>query len=193
MSQIGRNPHSALVKEPTDRELLVLARTDAGAFGRFYRRHVADVHGYFRRRVPSAELAFDLTAETFAAALAGVPRYEPRPEPARAWLFAIARHTLFAALRRGHVEDRARRALAMEPITLGEDDVAFLDDQAGTPALQALTELSAEQREAVEARHLEGGTYAEIAARLGCSESVVRQRVSRGLRALHTLIGERRG
>jgi DNA-directed RNA polymerase specialized sigma24 family protein len=38
---------------------------------------------FFRRRVGSAEVALDLTAETFAAALEASPRYEPRPEPAR--------------------------------------------------------------------------------------------------------------
>jgi RNA polymerase sigma factor (sigma-70 family) len=107
----------------SDQELLVLARDTPQAFGAFYRRHVHAVHGYFRRRVFEVETAFDLTAETFAAALRAVPRYEPRPEPARAWLFGIARNTLLEALRRGQVEDRARQALAMEPIVLDEDDL----------------------------------------------------------------------
>lgn len=169
----------------------MLARTDAVAFGVFYRRHVRAVQDYFRRRVPSVEIAFDLTAETFAAALAAVPRYEPRPEPAAAWLFAIARNTLFAALRRGEVEDRVRRALAMAPIELDEQDIVFLD--AETPALAALAELPDEQRAAIQARHLDGASYEEIAARLRCSQSVVRQRVSRGLRALHTRLKEAPG
>ena len=67
----------------SDQELLVLARDAPAAFGVFYRRHVHAVHGYFRRRVFDVETAFDLTAETFAGALRAVPRYEPRPEPAR--------------------------------------------------------------------------------------------------------------
>lgn len=174
-----------------DQELLVLARTDAAAFGVFYRRHARGVQDYFRRRVPSVEIAFDLTAETFAAALAAVPRYEPRPEPAVTWLFAIARNTLFASLRRGEVEDRVRRALAMAPIELDEQDIAFLE--AETPALAALAELPDEQRAAIEARHLDGSSYEEIAARLRCSQSVVRQRVSRGLRVLQTRMREAPG
>jgi RNA polymerase sigma-70 factor (ECF subfamily) len=173
-----------------DQDLLVLARTDAAAFAAFYRRHVQAVHAYFRRRVPSAEVAFDLTAETFAAALAAVPRYEPRPEPAMAWLFAIARNTLAGSLRRGQVEDRMRRSLAMEPIELSEQDVASFEADEPTPALAALTELPADQRTAIEARHLDGASYAEIAERLRCSPSVVRQRVSRGLRTLQTRIEE---
>jgi RNA polymerase sigma factor (sigma-70 family) len=172
--------------EHTDEELLVQARKDAGAFGVFYRRHVHAVHAYFRRRVDTPEAAFDLTAETFAAALAAVPRYEPRPEPARAWLFAIARNTLSHANRRGQVQDMARRALAMEPIVLDDGDVRRLELLADGPALEAFDQLPEDQRAAIRGRHLEGDSYPEVAARLECSESVVRQRVSRGLRTLRT-------
>jgi RNA polymerase sigma-70 factor (ECF subfamily) len=176
----------------SDEELLVLSRDAPRAFGAFYRRHVHSVHGYFRRRVFDVETAFDLTAETFAAALRALPRYEPRPEPARAWLFGIARNTLFEALRRGEVEDRARRALAMQPIVLDDADVATLELLAETPAVEAMASLPEDQRAAVMARHLDGESYAEIAERLACSPSVVRQRVSRGLRALRTRLEEGR-
>lgn len=165
----------------SDEALLVRSREEATAFGAFYRRHVGAVHSYFRRRVPDVEVAYDLTAETFAAALQAVPRYEPGPAPARAWLFAIARNTLFDSLRRGQVEDRARIALAMQPIALDDDDVEILRLVAETPALEAADELPADQREAVLGRHLTGESYEDLAARLSCSESVVRQRVSRGL------------
>jgi RNA polymerase sigma-70 factor (ECF subfamily) len=173
----------------TDQELLVRARTEAAAFGVFYRRHVRGVHGYFSRRVQPAEAAFDLTAETFAAALAAVPRYQPRPAPAAAWLYAIARNTLAAALRAGRVEDRARRALQMQPIELDAHDIVLLEAEP-TPALEALAALPDDQRAAIEARHLDGSSYEDIAARLRCSESVVRQRVSRGLRTLQARIEE---
>jgi RNA polymerase sigma-70 factor (ECF subfamily) len=168
----------------SDAELLVLARTQPRAFGEFYRRHVRDVQSYFRRRVGNVETAFDLTAETFAAALRAVPRYEPRPEPARAWLFAIARHVLSESVRGGQVQDQARRALAMQPLTLDERDVRTLELLADTPALEAARALPADQRAAVFARHVDEESYAEIAERLDCSESVIRQRVSRGLRTL---------
>jgi RNA polymerase sigma factor (sigma-70 family) len=176
----------------SDEELLVLARDAPRAFDAFYRRHVRAVHSYFRRRVFDVETAFDLTAETFAAALRTVPRYEPRPEPARAWLFGIARNTLSEALRRGKVQDRARRALAMQPIVLDEADVAALELLVETPAVEAVASLPDDQRAAVIARHVDGESYAEIAQRLACSQSVVRQRVSRGLRTLRTRLEEGR-
>jgi RNA polymerase sigma factor (sigma-70 family) len=173
-------------REPlSDTELLVAARSSPEAFGVFYERHVASVLAFFRRRVRGPEEAFDLTAETFAAALASVPRFRPGPEPAQAWLFAIARHKLSEALRASRVQDQARRELAMQPIQLDDEGIELLESAASAPAVELLETLVLEQREAIEARHLEERGYAEIAAELRCSESVVRKRVSRGLAALH--------
>jgi DNA-directed RNA polymerase specialized sigma24 family protein len=81
-----------LRRERSDVDLLVAARDDAEAFGEFYDRHIARVLAFFRRRVPDGELAMDLAAETFAAALGSVASFVPGDEPATAWLFAIARH-----------------------------------------------------------------------------------------------------
>jgi RNA polymerase sigma-70 factor (ECF subfamily) len=168
----------------SDSELLLAARTCAEPFGVFYERHFASVLAFFRRRVPGPDEAFDLAAETFAAALASVSRFEPGPEPPQAWLFAIARHKLSEALRRSRVQDEARRALAMQPIQLDDEAIEILEATARAPAVELLETLVPEQREAVKAHHLEERGYAEIAVELRCSESVIRKRVSRGLAAL---------
>ena len=121
-------PSYNAVMEParlTDAELLVAARGAPEAFGEFYRRHVRAVQGYFRRRVASADVAFDLTAETFAAALQAVPRYEPRPQPAQAWLFAIARDALFEARRPGPAVALAARG--DQSVALDDHIVEYLE------------------------------------------------------------------
>ena len=164
--------------------LLLSLLVFAASFGVFYERHVATVLAFFRRRVAGPEEAFDLTAETFAAALASVPRFEPGPEPARAWLFAIARHKLSEGLRSSRIQDEARRALAMQPIELDDEGIEIIETAARFAVVELLDTLAPEQRDAIEARHLEERDYAEIAAELRCSESVVRKRVSRGLAAL---------
>ncbi len=172
-------------EQRSDTELLLASRTTSEPFGLFYERHVAAVLAFFRRRVPGSEEAFDLTAETFAAALASVSRFEPGPEPPRAWLFAIARHKLSEALRSSRIQDQARRALAMQPIQLDEEAIEILETTAARAAADDLLDaLTPDQRDAIEARHLEDRDYAEIAAELRCSESVVRKRVSRGLASL---------
>ncbi len=47
-----------------------------------------------------------------------------------------------------------------------------------------------EQREAVERRVLDESSYAVMAKQIGCSQQVVRKRVSRGLAALRERIEE---
>ena len=178
-------------EERSDTQLLLEARTSAEPFGVFYERHVASVLAFFRRRVLGPEEAFDLTAETFAAALASVPRYEPGPEPARAWLFAIARHKLSEAVRRSRIQDEARRALEMQPIQLDDEAIEILEATAQAGAVELLEILAPDQRDAIKARHLDDRGYTEIAAELRCSESVVRKRVSRGLTALQAQLGNR--
>ena len=70
-------------EQRSDTELLLAARTCAEPFGLFYERHFASVLAFFRRRTRGPEEAFDLAAETFAAALASVPRFQPGPSRRR--------------------------------------------------------------------------------------------------------------
>ncbi|MEA2134722.1 MAG: hypothetical protein QOC68_2631, partial [Solirubrobacteraceae bacterium] len=61
--------------EVTDEQLL--SARDAGTFELFYLRNVDSVLGFFARRTGDPELAADLCAETFAAALSSRHRYRP--------------------------------------------------------------------------------------------------------------------
>jgi RNA polymerase sigma-70 factor (ECF subfamily) len=177
--------------EPSDEQLLLASATDPAAFEAFFRRRSEAVLAYFMRRTADPEVAADLMAETFAAALLGARRFRKRPEPALAWLFTIARNELADHGRRGRVAARARRRLGIERVALDDADLAriesSLDAAAVFPAARReLERLPADQRAAVEAYVIEGRGYREIAQEAGCSEAVVRQRVSRGLRALRT-------
>jgi len=67
-----------------DEALLVAGSSDAEAFGLFYERRVDAVLAFFLRRTGDRELAADLTAETFAAALSALPRYSSRRSSALA-------------------------------------------------------------------------------------------------------------
>jgi RNA polymerase sigma factor (sigma-70 family) len=170
----------------SDEDLLTAAQGgDGEAFTMFYRRHVSAVSAFHRRRVASAEVAFDLTAETFASLVAALDGFDPVRGSARGWLFAIAVNELRQALRRQRVEDRARRHLGLDPIALSDRALEHVDAR-GSPGEfeQALGDLPAAEREAIELRILEELEYAEIAERVRCSQAVIRQRVSRGLRRL---------
>jgi RNA polymerase sigma-70 factor (ECF subfamily) len=174
---------STVWDDAPDEGLLSTARAEPAAFGAFYRRHEDRVLGYFLARVGDPEVAADLTAETFAAALASAHRFRPRKEPASAWLFGIARNNLAMCRRRGGVEARARRRLGMAPIVLTDESVERIAALDRT-ALALVDDLPGDQQDAVRARVIDERDYAEIAKDLRCSEAVVRKRVSRGLGTL---------
>jgi RNA polymerase sigma factor (sigma-70 family) len=173
----------------SDEELL--SARDGASFELFYRRHAERMLGYFMRRTRDAELAADLTAETFAAALGSRRGYRPEAGAPAAWLFGIATRKLVDAQRRGYAEMRARRRLGMERIALTDEDIARIealaDDEVGT----LVAELAPDQRLAIEAYVVDQRPYPEIARDLSVSEAVVRKRVSRGLAALRDRIGSR--
>ena len=172
----------------SDAELLARAGDDAEAFGAFYDRFEAALLGFFVRATGRPDLAADLTAETFAQALASVRSFDREIGSAQAWLFGIARHELSDAWERGRVEDRARRRLGIEPLALTDEMLERIEelagDGSGAGALALLSSLPVDQRIAVQGRVLEERDYADLARTLECSQSVVRQRVSRGLRSL---------
>jgi RNA polymerase sigma factor (sigma-70 family) len=174
----------------TDEDLLL--SNDAEDFGRFYDRHVHAVLGYLARRTHDPEAAADLTAETFAAALASRRRFRRRSSPAAAWLFGIAQHKLADYHRRGYAEDRTRRRLGMERVPVAAGDVELIGLLGREVASDMLGGLPADQRAAVSAHVLDDRPYPEIAAAEHTSEAVVRQRVSRGLRALRERMEPRR-
>jgi RNA polymerase sigma factor (sigma-70 family) len=177
--------------DATDEQLLV-AR-DAASFELFYVRHVDAMLGFFARRTFDAEMAADLCAETFAAALASRHRFRPGGPPATAWLFGIGAKKLADAQRRGYADMRARRRLGMERIELSDQVIARIERLGEGDETRALMErLPPEQRAAIAAHVVDERPYGEIAGELQTSEAVVRKRVSRGLATMRQRMGARR-
>jgi RNA polymerase sigma-70 factor (ECF subfamily) len=169
----------------SDEQLLAATRRDPRAFGEFYARHERAVFRYFYRRTSDAELAADLSAECFAAALLVCDRFRPGGAPAVAWLFGIARNVLGRSFERRRVESRARAKLGMPALILEDDTLAALERiHAGQLLENALAYLPDEQAQAVHARIVDEREYEDIARELQTSEAVVRKRVSRGLGSL---------
>src|SRR5215213_8050820 len=105
----------------------LLASSEPGSFAVFYRRHVEDLIAFFMRRTRNAELAADLTAETFAAALVSRASFDPERGTAPAWLFGIALNKLARVERRDAAERRARGRLGMERLELTDADIDRID------------------------------------------------------------------
>jgi RNA polymerase sigma-70 factor (ECF subfamily) len=78
----------------------------------------------------------------------------------------------------------------MERIVVESEQLELIARDDTSELESSLSELPVEQREAIERRVLEEEPYALIAAQIGCSEQVVRKRVSRGLAALRRRMKE---
>jgi RNA polymerase sigma-70 factor (ECF subfamily) len=171
---------------PSEEDTALLAASAAGvrgAFASFYRRHLAAVLGFLLRETGDRELAADLAAEVFAAALLGAGRYRPEHASALPWLCGIARYKASESRRRGRAEDRARRRLGIPRESLHDEDLVRAEELAaqGGALLELVDRLPAAQREALWARVIEEREYDDIALDTGTSEAAVRQRVSRAL------------
>jgi DNA-directed RNA polymerase specialized sigma24 family protein len=100
----------------------LLKRTRAGerdSFGVLYERRHELVLAFLLKRTRNPEVAMDLMAETFAAALVALADRPPAITGSAApWLLTIARNAMVDSYRRGRVENAARQRLALEPVQI---------------------------------------------------------------------------
>lgn len=148
----------------------------------------------------------DIVQQTLLLAIAKRDQFRGSTEAElAAWLREILKHNLVDALRnqRGRKRD-VRREQSLE----GAIDASFSRTQDWLAAVQsspsqkavkqedllrlseALTKLPEAQHEVIVLHHLQGLKLAEVAAEMGRSEAAVAGLLFRGLRTLHTLLGE---
>ncbi len=159
-------------------------------FVAFYRAYAERILRFLVRRVYDAQVALDLTSETFAAAYIARRKFRGRTQAeAEAWIFTIARHEFSRYLRRGVAEKKALARVGIEPPRVDAEEIERIEEMASLADLRAavaveLGRLSEGQRQAVGLRIVDELPFPEVAERLGISEQTARARVSRGLRAL---------
>jgi RNA polymerase sigma-70 factor, ECF subfamily len=145
---------------------------------------------FFQRRVHDAELATDLTADTFTVALERRAQFRgTTDDELSGWLWSIARSLLRDHERREETGRRGALLLGRDRRALGDREIERIEELAGlrdlrTAVAAGMAELPPDIRDAVALRVLEDLTYAEIAERLDITPSGARTRVSRGLRQL---------
>jgi RNA polymerase sigma-70 factor (ECF subfamily) len=160
------------------------AQADRAAFGALYRRYLDRVYGYAFYLLGDHHDAEDATERTFLAALDAIGRFRDEGATFRAWLFRIAHNQIANALR-----SRARRRAA--PLDAMAEPIADADPAAESDAAddarrvrRALAELSADRRQVVVLRFVDGLSAGEIGAVLGRSAGAVRVLQHRALREL---------
>lgn len=159
------------------------------------REHGKAVLGFCLRVTQDAAMAEDVTQQVFLEAYRDLDRFEGRSSP-RTWLFSIASHRCFDALR--NEKRRTKRLLVDdEAMTEIEDPGAGPVDGVDRRLLGAalddcLALLSPEVRATVLLRFQTGLGYRELAESLDASADTLQVRVSRALPALRRCM-ERKG
>jgi RNA polymerase sigma-70 factor, ECF subfamily len=142
------------------------------------------LNAYLARRLPTVELAEDLTQETASRALAAAATLR-EPEHLDAWLYRIADRLIV---------DHHRRTRAVLPLsdamsaTLAAPDTADASTTAHTDLAACvrplLATLPAAQRDALALADLDGLPQQDVAERLGLSLSGAKSRIQRARAAL---------
>jgi RNA polymerase sigma-70 factor (ECF subfamily) len=170
----------------------VLAGAQAGddaAFVRLWRETQPVLLRFLMVRAP--DLADDIAAETWMAALPALRDFSGGEGAFRGWLVAISRNKLVDARRRA---GRRPEHLVSVPVESGAaaSDTAdvVMERDATARALQLIAELPADVAEMVALRVVVGLDVGEVARIVGKSPGAVRVAVHRGLRRLAATISQ---
>lgn len=166
------------------------------AFQALVRKHIGWVQSLVRRHVKDRHLSEDVTQAVFIILARKAPSI-PHGTQLSAWLFRVAR---FAA--NDAVKHESRRRKRMERVAemqtsaqrMGADATQLKAEAAAVePELDdALACLSDSDRQTILLRFYEDKSIAEVGVALGISEDAAKQRVSRALKRLRSLL-QRKG
>lgn len=150
-----------------------------------YNDHAPDLYGFLARRV-GRDLAQDLLADTFEAAIGSAATFDPHRGSMRTWLFGIASNLV---RRHWRSEERRLRALTREaaapattidPLLTPAGVIDRVDASSDVEALIAeLGRLDETDRELLALTGWESMTSAEAGAALGMSAATARSRIRR--------------
>jgi RNA polymerase sigma-70 factor (ECF subfamily) len=159
---------------------------DRAAFGELYEIFLPRIYSYTAHHLYGrVEAAEDVTADVFMKALRGLGKYKLRQVPFSAWLYRIAHNCVMDYFRAAHnlplvALDGVERTLSIEDRTDTRLDRYTLTS--------ALAQITAEQRQVVVMRVVQGLTIAETAKATGKTDDAVKQMQSRGLKALRRVL-----
>ncbi|MBO0847843.1 MAG: sigma-70 family RNA polymerase sigma factor [Pseudonocardia sp.] len=163
---------------------------DAEAFGRLFDRYHEMVFRYVLLRLHNRASAEDLTAETFARALARIGSVSYQGRDIRAWFVTIARNLVLDHVKSSRYRRERLTSELPEDLTHPVDDGPewqAVAEAERAEVLRCVNRLSGEQRECIELRFFQDRSIAETARLMGRSEGAVKTLQHRAVRRLAVL------
>ncbi|MBV8199728.1 MAG: sigma-70 family RNA polymerase sigma factor [Acidobacteria bacterium] len=160
-----------------------IAQGSFAAFQHLYQRFAPALLAYMRRLCRDATLAEDLVQEVFVTVWQKAGSYQADRGDAAGWLYAIARNKLTDHWRRiGVAHDMGAIDLEQLPARAERGSDLLLTLR------QALAQVPAEQRTAIQLAYFGGLTYVETAAQLRLPIGTLKSRIRIGLKSMRTLL-----
>lgn len=166
---------------------------DAEAFGELYDRYVDLVYRYVYYRVGSAQLAEDLTSETFLRALRRLSSFTWQGRDVGAWFVTIARNLIADHYKSSRYKLEMTTDDVAEsgaPLTQEGPENAVLEAMQNKVLLEAVKKLNPEQQECIVLRFLQGLSVAETAQAMGKNDGAIKALQYRAIRSLGRLLPE---
>lgn len=174
------------------RDLVRRARDgDGDAFACLYDAHVDQIYGFIYRRVGDRQLAEDLTSDVFLRAYRSISRFTWQGVGIGAWFTTIARNRVTDHFKSARARlERPTETFAEEADEDPPDDpvrLALHGDMAEALGA-AIEELSADHREIIELRFVQGLSVSESALAMDRTEGAIKALQYRALRALARIV-----
>lgn len=150
-----------------------------------FQAHYDDLLRFLTRRTGNAERAADVMQDTYLR-LASIPETTTEIGNWRAYIFRVAGNLAIDTMRKeGKIDERSAAAdlAATLPDPAPLPEVALLARERLELLDAALAALPHNARQALLMSRIDGLTFAQIAAELGVSESMVAKYIARALRA----------
>jgi RNA polymerase sigma factor (sigma-70 family) len=188
---VGREAHGERpLEQATDQELLALvARSDDLALGELYDRYGGVAYGLALRILRDDGLAQDAVQDAFLAVWRSAAGFLPERAKASTWILTLVHRRAVDLVRR----EQRRRTEPLEPeqhpATGASDEEAAVRFYRRA-VQQALEQLPADQRQAIELAYYAGLSQSEVAERLGQPLGTIKSRTFAGLSRLRELLRE---
>lgn len=186
---------------PDDDALLVARaqRGDMRAYDELVTRHRGRIFAMIRNMIHQEADAWDVSQDVFIKAWQALPRFEAKAKFST-WLYRIAHNAVYDWARKRKIEsagelndeifqrDRIDPASSTSPSAVESPDDSMAHGELRVKIEQALDKLSAEHREAVVLKDVQGLSYKEIAEVMECSLGTVMSRLFYARQKLQALL-----
>ena len=178
---------SSLPSDPADAELLALiARGDNQAFADFYDRHSALFYALVLRILRNEREAEDVLQDACLLIWEHAAHFDPGLGKPLSWAITLIRNKAIDRLRSMRRKEQLHDEMTDDLVAPSEAAESVGDE--AVLVRRAMTQISPEQRQAIELAFFSGLTHLEIAEKLGTPAGTIKARIRRGMMTMRDVL-----